>query len=158
NVPRAYLVTLVTRLCLSELGTARARREESRSGRLPEPVDLGETFDRAATVEQVSMAFLVALQRLSPPERAVLLLHEVFHFDHAEIGRIVGRSVEASRKLLERAKRDIADEKRFLDASPEEHRRLLEAFLHASTTGDLSALLAILSEDAILVADAGVEG
>src|SRR5882762_9584576 len=73
-VPHAYLVTLVTRLCLNELDSARSRREESRSDRLPEPVDLDEGgFGRLEMLDQVSMAFLVVLQRLTPPERAVLL-------------------------------------------------------------------------------------
>src|SRR5262245_33816670 len=80
--PKAYLVTIVTRLCLNELGSARARREESRSDRLPEPVDLEGGPLHVERLEQISMAFLVVLQRLTPAERAVLLLHDVFDFDH----------------------------------------------------------------------------
>src|SRR5262245_2174166 len=80
--PRAYLVTLVTRLCFHELDSAKTRREESRSDRLPEPVDLDEGgIGRVEMLDRVSMAFLVALQRLTPAERAVLLLRDVFDFD-----------------------------------------------------------------------------
>src|SRR5262245_1186752 len=84
--PRAYLVTLVTRLCLNELDSAKARREESRSDRLPEPVDLDEGGIRhVEMLDQISMAFLVVLQRLTPAERAVLLLRDVFDFEYGEI-------------------------------------------------------------------------
>lgn len=84
--PRAYLVTLVTRLCLNELDSAKVRREESRSDRLPEPVDLDHGgIGRVELLDQVSMAFLVVLQRLTPAERAVLLLRDVFDFDYKEI-------------------------------------------------------------------------
>src|SRR4051812_5243697 len=103
--PKAYLITVVTRLCLNELGSARARREEARSDRLPEPIDLDEGgLGQVQKLEQLSMAFLVLLQRLTPAERAVLLLHEVFDFDHAEIAELVGNSAAACRKLLERAR------------------------------------------------------
>src|SRR5262249_41383494 len=91
--PKAFLVTVVTRLCLSELGSARARREESRSDRLPEPVDLVEGgIARLEELEHLSMAIMVVLERLTPAERAVLLLHEVFDFPHEEIAKLVSRS------------------------------------------------------------------
>src|SRR5438309_6410967 len=91
--PKAFLITTVTRLCLDELGSARARREESRSDRLPEPVDLDEAgIGRVEMLDQISMAFLVLLQRLTPAERAVLLLHDVFDMSHAEIGSILKKN------------------------------------------------------------------
>jgi RNA polymerase sigma-70 factor (ECF subfamily) len=108
--------------------------------------------------EEVSMAFLVALQRLTPAERAVLLLHEVFDFDHQQIAALVGTTPPASRKLLERARRDLANERRLLEASTEQHERLLEAFLHAVTSGDVDAVVRLLAEDAVLVTDGGPEG
>ena len=90
--PRAYLVTMVTRLCFNELDSARTRHEESRSDRLPEPVDLDEKgLGRVEALDRISMAFLVMLQRLTPAERAVLLLREVFDFDYKEIANS-GRS------------------------------------------------------------------
>ena len=96
--PKAFLVTVVTRLCLNELDSARARREESRSDRLPEPVNLEESgMSRLEDLEQLSMAILVVLERLSPAERAVLLLHDVFDFRHEEIAELVSRSTAACR-------------------------------------------------------------
>lgn len=157
--PRGLLITIVTRLCLNELSSARARREESRPDRLPEPIDLGEGgLSRSERLEQISMAFLVLLQRLTPAQRAVLLLHDVFDFDHREIATFVGSSAPASRKLLERARRSLANERQLLATSPEEHRRLLQAFLTAASAGDLQALMELLAPDAVLVSDGGSEG
>ena len=157
--PRAYLLTLVTRLCLNELDSAKTRREESRSDRLPEPIDLDEGgIGQVELLDQVSMAFMVALQRLTPAERAVLLLRDVFDFDYGEIAALVGRSETACRKLLERARQNVATEKRFFSTSPETHRRLLTAFTQAATTGDIDALVAMLAEDAVLITDGGPEG
>src|SRR5215510_12188392 len=124
--PRAYLVTLVTRLCFHELDSAKTRREESRSDRLPEPVDLDEGgIGRVEMLDQVSMAFLVVLQRLTPAERAVLLLRDVFDFEYDEIATLIGKSEPACRKLLERARQNVTKEKRLFSTSPETHRRLL---------------------------------
>jgi RNA polymerase sigma-70 factor (ECF subfamily) len=157
--PRAYLVTLVTRLCLNELDSAKTRREESRSDRLPEPVDLGEGgIGRVEMLDEVSMAFLVVLQRLTPAERAVLLLRDVFDFDYDEIAALVGKSEPACRKLLERARRNVATEKRLFSASPEVHRRLLTAFTQAAREGDLDALVTMLADDAVMITDGGPEG
>jgi len=157
--PRAYLVTVVTRLCLNELDSAKSRREESRSDRLPEPVDLEEGgLSRLESLDQVSMAFLVVLQRLTPAERAVLLLHDVFDFAHDEIATLVGKSEAASRKLLERARQNVATEKRLFSTSEDAHRRLLGAFVQATYAGDVSALVAMLAEDAVLITDGGREG
>ena len=156
---RAYLVTLVTRLCLNELESAKTRREESRSDRLPEPVDLDEGgIGRVEMLDRVSMAFLVALQRLTPAERAVLLLRDVFDFDYDEIAALIGKSEPACRKLLERARQNVSKEKRLFSAAPEVHRRLLAAFTQAATAGDLDALVAMLADDAVMVTDGGPEG
>jgi RNA polymerase sigma-70 factor (ECF subfamily) len=157
--PRAYLVTLVTRLCLNELDSARTRREESRSDRLPEPVDLDEGgIGRVELLDQVSMAFLVVLQRLTPAERAVLLLRDVFDFDYKEIAALVGKSEPACRKLLERGRQNLATEKRLFATSREAHERLLAAFTQAAAAGDLDALVSMLAEDAVMVTDGGPEG
>ena len=163
--PKAFLVTVVTRLCLNELGSARARLERSRPDRLPEPVDLGAAgLDRLEAREQVSMAFLVLLERLAPAERAVLLLHDAFDFSHEEIatalaGSAIGsHSAVGSRKLLERARRKIAQGRRVLTASREEHARLFDSFLHAAQRGDVAALLELLSDDAVLITDGGASG
>lgn len=157
--PRAYLVTLVTRLCINELDSARMRREESRGDRLPEPVELDQgAIGRVEALDQVSMAFLVVLQRLSPAERAVLLLREVFDFDYKEISAMVDRSEAACRKLLERARQRVAAEKPLFAASREEHRRLLDAFTEAASAGNIDGLVAMLAEDAMMVTDGGAEG
>ncbi len=156
---RAYLVTIVTRLCLNELGSARARKEESRADRLPEPVDLDAGGLRAIErIERVSMAFGVVLQRLTPAERAVLLLHDVFDLEHQEVARLVGKSTPTCRKLLERARRSVRDGRRMLEASPEEHQRLLQAFVGAAIAGDTAQLIELLAGDAVIVSDGGAHG
>src|SRR5262249_26103736 len=152
-------VKIVSRLCLNELDSAHARHEESRADRLPEPVDLdGAGIAGVELLDQVSMAFLVVLQRLTPAERAVLLLHEVFDLDHAEIATLLKRSEAACRQLLARARENVATERRVLETSPEEHRRLLRAFVRASATGEVEPLFAVLADDATLVVDTGPEG
>ncbi|MFT3769767.1 MAG: sigma-70 family RNA polymerase sigma factor [Minicystis sp.] len=159
DAPKAYLTTVVTRLCLNELDSARARREESRADRLPEPVDLDEGgIAQVERAEEISMAFLVVLQRLTPAERAVLLLHDVFDFDHQEIAGLVGNNAPACRKLLERARRHVTEERRLLAARPDEHRRLLQAFVSAASAGDTGALVALLADDAVMISDGGAEG
>ena len=157
--PQAFLVTIVTRLCLNELDSARARREESRSDRLPEPVDLEKGgMSRLDELEQLSMAILVVLERLTPAERATLLLHDVFDFAHEEIGGLVSRSPAACRKLLERARLKVSAGRRLITASREEHQRLLDTFLLATSAGDVSALVDLLAADAVLITDGGPEG
>jgi RNA polymerase sigma-70 factor (ECF subfamily) len=157
--PRAYLVSIVARLCLNELGSARARKEESRADRLPEPVGTqGTVLDRLEDLDQVSMALLLVLQRLSPAERAVLLLHDVFEFDHAAIAELVGKRPAACRKALERARQRVGEERRTLSASREDHHRLLEAFLGAARAGDTARLVELLADDVVLISDGGPEG
>jgi RNA polymerase sigma-70 factor, ECF subfamily len=157
--PKAFLVTVVTRLCLNELGSARARREESRSDRLPEPVDLEEGgLARLEGLEQLSMAILVVLERLTPAERATLLLHDAFDFTHDEIATLVSRSPAACRKMLERARQKVAAGRRLIRASREEHQRLLEAFSRAASAGDVAGLVGLLAPDAVLTTDGGPDG
>jgi len=159
ETPRAYRVTIVTRLCLNELDSARNRREETRGNRLPEPigVDAGG-IGRVEMSDRVSMAFLVVVQRLTPPERAVLLLRDVFDFEYGEIAALVNKSEAACRKMLERARQHVAEEKRLFTTSPAEHRRLLMAFIEATASGRIDALAALLASDAVLVTDGGAQG
>jgi RNA polymerase sigma-70 factor (ECF subfamily) len=157
--PRAYLVTLVTRLCYNELNSATTRREESRGDRLPEPIDLDEGgIGRVEVLDQLSMAFLVVLQRLTPAERAVLLLRDVFDFDYAEIATLVDKTESTCRKILERARQNVTSEKHLFSTPPEAHQRLLDAFTRAARAGDLEALVTLLAEDAVLITDGGQEG
>src|SRR5262249_329180 len=112
------------------------------------------------------MAFLVILQRLRPAERAVLLLHDVFDFDHREIGELIGKSEVACRKLLERARRNIGARGEVdrdgaapgTPASREDHRPFLQAFVRAASSGDVFALAQLLAEDAELISDGGAAG
>jgi RNA polymerase sigma-70 factor (ECF subfamily) len=156
--PRAYLTTVVTRLAINELRSARAKRETYVGPWLPEPLVTEHAPDSSASVElaeSLSMAFLVMLERLSPIERAVLLLHDVFDFDHAEIARIVDKSEANCRQLLARAKkRVVADEARF-DADREQAARLTQRFTDAARAGDIDAMLAVLADDITLWADGG---
>jgi RNA polymerase sigma-70 factor (ECF subfamily) len=154
--PRSYLLTIATRLCLNQLASARSRHEQLRAT-LPEPIeDPGE--GALELMEQVSMAFLVALQRLSPAERAVLLLHEVFDVSHTEIGRLLDKSEEASRQLLRRARAGVAETRAVAPASHDEHRRLLRAFADAAQAGDVDSLMRMLAADAVLITDGGQAG
>jgi len=157
--PRSYLLTVVARLCLNQLDSARVRREELRT-RLPEPIEVED--DGAETsleiMEQVSMAFLVALQRLRPAERAVLLLHEVFDLSHAEIAALLHKTEAGTRQILKRARDGVASQRSVAIASHDEHRRLLRAFGDAARTGDLATLATILADDAVLITDGGAAG
>jgi RNA polymerase sigma-70 factor, ECF subfamily len=157
--PKAYLLKTVARLCLNELDSARSRKEEARGDRLPEPVALTNIGpQQVETLDQVSMAFLVLLQRLTPAERAVLLLHEVFDFEHEEIADLLAKSEVACRQLLKRAREGVASERRSLTVSPEMHRRLLRAFLAAASAGDVQGVTSLLADEVVLIADAGPGG
>jgi RNA polymerase sigma-70 factor (ECF subfamily) len=158
DAPKALLTKMVTRQCLNELGSARARQEESRSNRLPEPVRGEVEEDAVERADQISMAFLVLLQRLTPPERAALLLHDVFDFGHEEVARLLEKTVPACRQLLSRARRHVAAERRSFRTSRDEHLRLLRAFLSASREGNVDAIANLLTDDAVLIADGGPEG
>jgi RNA polymerase sigma-70 factor (ECF subfamily) len=159
EAPKPFLLKVVTRLCLNEMESARARREESRGDRLPEPVDLEDAgLARVEMSDRISMAFLVLLQRLTPAERAALLLHDVFEFSHGEIADLLHKSEPACRQLLARARENVAEERRALQASAGQHRRLLRAFVQASGAGEPQALLDLLASDATLIIDAGPGG
>lgn len=157
--PSGFLVTVVTRLCLNELATPRARLEEAGPA-LPEPVELQSLGlgAEALDVERISMAFMVLLERLTPPERAVLVLHEVFDYPHEHIAALVSRSAASCRKLLERAREKVSSGRKVISATREEHERLLRAFVHARFTGDDATLRELLAADATLHADGGPRG
>ena len=157
--PAAYLTTIVTRLCLDSLTTARARRETYVGPWLPEPIAaepeaLG-VEGRAELNDTLSLAFLAVLERLTPLERAVFLLRNVFGYDYAEIAGFVGRSEPACRKVVSRARRFVRANRPRLPASAEAHRAILNMFLGAMATGDTAGLLALLHEDVIVIGDGG---
>ena len=156
--PRAYLTTVVTRLAINELKSARVQRETYVGPWLPEPLVTEHVPDSSASLElaeSLSMAFLVMLERLSPIERAVLLLHDVFDFDYAEIARIVDKSEANCRQLLSRAKKHVATDQARFDADREQAARLTQRFTDAARAGDMEEMLAVLAEDITLWADGG---
>lgn len=124
-----------------------------------EPVDLGlDPFDRLAHLEDLSLALLVALQRLTAAERAALLLHDVFDFSHAEVAALIDKTAAASRQLVHRAREHLRVEKRELTTSDAEHQRLLDAFSEAARRGNHEEIAALLAADVVLIADAGPDG
>ncbi|HLO30707.1 MAG TPA: RNA polymerase sigma-70 factor [Anaerolineales bacterium] len=159
--PQAFLTTVVTRLCLTELTSARAQRETYLGPWLPEPVlteGPGEFIDpsqRASDHESISLAFLVLLENLTPSERAVFILREVFDYEYREIADILEKSEAACRQLFSRAKAYLAVNRPRYKSTPEDHRRLLERFIEAIEYGELSRLVDLLAENVTFWADGG---
>jgi RNA polymerase sigma-70 factor (ECF subfamily) len=156
--PKAFLGTVVTRLCLNQLESARAQRETYIGPWLPEPVLTGAGATPANQVmaqESISMAFLVLLENLTPLERAVFLLREVFDYEYGEIADIVGKEEAACRQLFSRAKKHIAEHRPRFKASPEAHRQLIARFVEAAYAGEMDGLLNLLAEDVTLWTDGG---
>jgi RNA polymerase sigma-70 factor, ECF subfamily len=155
--PKAFLTTVVTRLSIDHLRSARVRREEYVGEWLPEPllVDPGPTpADEAEMSDTLSLAFLVLLESLSPLERAVFLLHEVFGYSYAEIGQVVEKSEENCRQVALRARRAVDAGRPRFDPSDEERTRVAERFF-AAFAGEASDIAAVLSEDVVLHGDGG---
>ena len=151
---RAYLVTIVTRLCLDQLDSARAQRERYAGPWLPEPV----VEDGVAAVEQadsLSLAFLVLLEELTPLERATYLLHDVFGYSFDEVALSLGRTPAACRQLGARARKHVEARRQRFDADLQHGRELTDRFITACATGDLSGLLTMLSEDVVVWTDGG---
>src|SRR5258706_2827993 len=156
--PEAFLVTVVTRLCLDRLKSAKARREIYVGPWLPEPVFDAEGLAAEAATEladDLSFALLLALDRLSPLERAAFLLHDVFDKPFSEVARMLDRTEAACRQLATRARRAVRDARPAPTATPDNHARLLSAFSEAVASGDVSRLAGLLREDAIAVTDGG---
>lgn len=156
--PRAFLATLVTRLCLDQLKSARARRETYVGPWLPEPVLDTQALAADAMTElaqDVSVALMLALERLSPVERAAFLLHDVFGYDHPEIAEMLGKSPAACRKLTERARVHVRASRIRMQPTEEECSRVIDAFLHAVTRGDATVLGEVLVADAVFYSDGG---
>ena len=150
--PRAYLARIVSRLCLDRMKSAQARRESYVGTWLPEPVIEPPAESLA---NDLSVALLLTLERLSPLERAAFLLHDVFDMDYAEVASTLERSEAACRQLAARAREHVRDERPRFTPNPDATKRLGEAFLRAMTTGDVAAFSEMLAEDAILYTDGG---
>ncbi|MFI4935517.1 MAG: RNA polymerase sigma factor SigJ [Caulobacterales bacterium] len=153
--PTAWLVRATTRLCLDRLRADKARRAAYRGPWLPEPLIEDLADDPLERAEEVSVAFLLALERLSPLERAVFLLHDVFDADYGAIGETLGRSEAACRQLAARARGHVRDAKPRYSVTEDDVARLATAFVAAAQRGDLGALSDLLAEDAVLISDGG---
>ena len=154
--PRAFLVRVTTRLAIDRLRRAKARRESYVGPWLPEPIlTRQDPAEDSAMAESVSMAMLMVLETLSPLERAVFVLREAFGMPHAEIADVLGRKEEAVRQLARRARDHVRERRSRFDAAHTEQRRVTERFLEATSTGDLEALMEVLSPGVTLVADGG---
>jgi RNA polymerase sigma-70 factor (ECF subfamily) len=154
----ALLVTIVTRLCLDRLKSAKAQRETYVGPWLPEPVFDAEGLSAETATEladDLSFALMLALERLSPLERAAFLLHDVFDRPFAEVAAMLDRSEAACRQLAARARRAVRDERPAPPAPANSHAKLLAAFCEAAASGNISALAALLREDAIAITDGG---
>ena len=156
--PRAFLVTIVTRLCINHLESARVRREEYVGEWLPEPLVTDPKSDPSHVLrvdESLSMAFLVLLERLTSIERAVFLLREIFEYEYSEIATILGQSEANCRQILRRARQHVSEARPRFRASSEERRNLLERFLRKTIQGDMDGLVDLLASDVVLHSDGG---
>lgn len=161
--PRTYLCSLVTHLCIDQLRSARVRREAYVGVWLPEPVvtlnasseEAADPVEAAMLGESLSMAFMRLLERLSPVERAVFLLHQVFGYEYEEIAAIVDKSVENCRQISRRAQQHLASQRPRFDTGREERERITSQFIQTCGSGDMQGLIAMLSEDIVLYSDGG---
>jgi RNA polymerase sigma-70 factor (ECF subfamily) len=157
--PKAYLSAVVTRLAIDQLKSARARRETYVGEWLPEPLvtdeGAGDPAGHAEQTDSLSMSFLVLLERLTPVERAIFLLHDVFDYDFEEIGRIVRKSPATCRQHAVRARRFISENRPRFDVDEAERDELVQRFFAAAEQGDVDGLIEVLAEGAIVYGDGG---
>jgi len=156
--PRAYLARVVTNTALNRLRSVRSRREAYVGPWLPEPLltEAGpDAAERAELAESVSVAMLVVLESLTPDERAVFVLREVFGFEHAEIGTALGRSAPAVRQLAHRAREHVQARRPRFDVDWNQQREVTERFLAAAAGGDIEGLMTVLAPDVTLLTDGG---
>ena len=157
--PRAYLSTVVTRLGIDQLRSARVRRETYVGEWLPEPLlasgDEEDPARHAEVADSLSLAFLVLLESLSPEQRAVFLLREVFDYPYDQIAEIVGKSEDNVRQLAVRARRHVDERRSRFEASREQRDELADRFFAAAQEGELEALEALLAQDVELHGDGG---
>ena len=156
--PRAFVATVTTRLAIDELRSARMRRERYVGEWLPEPIltdDSGDPAQQAEMADSLSMAMLVVLESLSPEQRAVLLLREVFDYGYDEIARIVGKSEDNVRQIAVRARRHVGERRPRFQTSREQRDELARRFFAAVQDGDVGGLEALLAHDIVLTGDGG---
>jgi RNA polymerase sigma-70 factor (ECF subfamily) len=150
-----WLTTVVARLALDRLRSARVRRETYIGPWLPEPVVSDDPAERVTLDESVSYALLTVLEQLSPAERTAFVLHDVFDVPFDDVAEVVGRTHEAVRQLASRARRHVKSEGPRFAASREEHDRTVRAFAQAVADGDLESLVAVLDPDVVWTSDGG---
>ncbi len=156
--PRAYVTTVTTRLAINELRSARARRERYVGEWLPEPIltdGVDDPARHAETADSLSVAMLVLLESLSPEQRAVLLLHDVFDYDYPQVAGIVGKSEDNVRQLASRARRHVEQGRPRFQTTREQREELASRFFLAAENGDLAGLEALLAHDVELTGDGG---
>jgi len=156
--PRAFVATVTTRLAINELHSARVRREQYVGEWLPEPIITDGHDDPAQQAEiadSLSLAMLVMFESLSPEQRAVLLLHDVFDYDHAQIAQIIGKSQDNVRQLATRARRHVEQRQPRFQTTREQRDDLAQRFFQAAEQGDLAGLEALLAHDVELTGDGG---
>lgn len=156
--PRAFVATVTTRLAINELRSARARRERYVGDWLPEPIVTGGRDDpdrHAETADSLSLAMLVLLENLSPEQRAVLLLHDVFDYGYPEIAEIIGKSEDNARQLATRARRHVQQRRPRFETTREHRDELARRFFAAAEQGDLAGLESLLTHDVKLTGDGG---
>jgi RNA polymerase sigma-70 factor (ECF subfamily) len=156
--PKAYLSTIVVRLCLDQLRSAREQREVYMGPWFPEPIATGHTPDLCETAvqaESLSLAFLLLLEKLNPLERAIFLLREVFEYEYGEIAAIVEKSEANCRQIFHRAQQHLEKDRTRFPASREQQEHITNRFLQASTSGDMQGLLSLLSDDIVSMGDSG---
>jgi RNA polymerase sigma-70 factor (ECF subfamily) len=149
--PKAFVSTVVTRLAIDQLRSARARRETYPGPWLPEPL----LTDSRPDDDSVSMALMVTLESLSPVERAVFLLHDVFDYGYDEIAEIVGKSRDNCRQIALRARKHVESRRPRFEPSREQREKLAARFFDAVREGDLDGLVTLLAEDAVITGDGG---
>jgi RNA polymerase sigma-70 factor (ECF subfamily) len=158
---KAYLTTILSRLCVDQLHLARRQREVYVGPWLPEPIlteesaATGDPEKRVDVQESVSLAFLILLEQLQPFERAVFLLREAFEYGFAEIANMLGKSEVACRRSFSRSRQHLREHRPRFPASPETHRQLLASYVQAVETGEMQTLMSLLSEDVVLWTDGG---
>jgi RNA polymerase sigma-70 factor (ECF subfamily) len=158
---KAFLTTIITRLCMDQLHLARRKRELYVGPWLPEPINTATTAEsidpqeRVNTEETISLAFLLLMEQLQPIERAVFLLREVFEYDYSEIATFLGKSEAACRQSFSRAKKHLADHRPRVQASANTQKQLLTGFLQAIQAGEMSSLMNMLAEDVTFWGDGG---
>ena len=156
--PKAWLSATTTRLCIDHLRSARVRRESYVGTWLPEPLLTDDDSDaerHAETADSLSMGFLVLLETLTPVERAVFLLREVFEYDYPEVAQVVGKSEENCRQIAVRARRQVQAGRPRFEASKAQHRALAQRFFAAAAEGDVEGLVGMLAADVVAYADGG---